>query len=101
MKKASDNEFRRRVLLLCEARGWSTAELARQMGVPRPNVHNLLKYGNPTLKTIERFAAILGVPPRALLDGEEAELAAARQNAASARAELAAARLEVAEARSR
>jgi transcriptional regulator with XRE-family HTH domain len=71
-------------------------DLARKLGVARGNISGVLRHGHPTLKTIEKFAEVLGVDVSVLLDGSATEFAAARSELAAARTELAAARLEAA-----
>ena len=47
---------------------WTQTRLANEMGVKRQYVQYMLKSGkNPTIKTIDRFAAALDVSPRDLV----------------------------------
>lgn len=48
--------------------GETVASLAERRGFDRKNVSAWLRYGNPTLATIEALAALCNVPVHALLD---------------------------------
>jgi transcriptional regulator with XRE-family HTH domain len=100
MTKAAENDFHRCVLALLKARDMKMSEFARALRFEHcSNVSGILRHGHPTLKTVEKFAEILGVKPSVLLNGDEAEIVAARSELAAARTELAAVRLEAATAR--
>lgn len=50
--------------------GETVSSLAERHGFTRQNVSAWLRYGNPTLSTIESLAKICNVPAWALLDPE-------------------------------
>lgn len=62
------NHFRARVEIILRAKGWSIAELARQLGKSQQRVYDVIQRGDPKASLLRDFAAALHVSPESLLE---------------------------------
>jgi transcriptional regulator with XRE-family HTH domain len=50
-----------RIKEICKEKGITLQELARKLGINYQSVHAIMT-GNPTVETLQKIAAVLGVP---------------------------------------
>ena len=61
------NYFKARVEMELKRRGLTTSDLARCMDAAPQNIVVTLNTGNPTIKTMRRFADALGISPETFM----------------------------------
>jgi lambda repressor-like predicted transcriptional regulator len=73
--RAQEQEFSHRLERVMQAKKWTQEMLAEKAGVSQPAISNMLnRQCRPQRRTIQKFAAVLGVSPDELWPGFSVEL---------------------------
>lgn len=63
MKHSTEpNNFAKNLNLICTSTGWSTAYLAKEIGIPKSTLQYILNTGQTSLHTARRISQHLGIP---------------------------------------